>query len=89
MVVLPPGRPGRCRHRHSGDPPLGRKRGPTRVLVDGQALGTIRPSPDCEGAEISKVFPLDTDRPAGPVKVRFEVAGPATTIRLREVRLVR
>lgn len=63
--------------------------GPTRVLVDGQALGTITPSPDREGEEISQVFPLDTDRPAGPVKVRFEAAGPATTVRLREVRLVR
>ncbi|KUN83275.1 beta-L-arabinofuranosidase domain-containing protein [Streptomyces griseoruber] len=64
--------------------------GPTHVLVDGQALGTIAPSPDREGREISQVFPLDTDRPAGPVKVRFEAAGAATaTIRLREVRLVR
>ncbi|MFD8649558.1 beta-L-arabinofuranosidase domain-containing protein, partial [Streptomyces mirabilis] len=63
--------------------------GPTRVLVDGRALGTITPSPDREGEEISQVLPLDTDRPAGPVKVRFEATGPATTVRLREVRLVR
>jgi hypothetical protein len=59
------------------------------VLVDGRALGTLTPPPDSEGEEISQVFPLDADRPAGPVEVRFEAVGPATTIRLREVRLVR
>jgi hypothetical protein len=63
--------------------------GPTRVLVDGETLGTITPPPDREGEEISQVFPLGTDRPAGPVEVRFEAAGPATTVRLREVRLLR
>lgn len=63
--------------------------GPTRVLVGGQTLGMISPSSDRQGEEISQVFPLDTDRTAGPVKVRFEAAGPATTIRLREVHLVR
>ncbi|CAM5704545.1 glycoside hydrolase family 127 protein [Streptomyces canus] len=63
--------------------------GPTRVLVDGETLGTIASPSDREGEEISQVFPLEADRPAGPVKVRFEAAGPATTVRLREVRLLR
>lgn len=63
--------------------------GLTRVLVDGRTLGTITPSPDREGEEISQVFPLDADRPAGPVGVRFEAAGPETTVRLREVSLLR
>ncbi|MES5823167.1 hypothetical protein [Streptomyces sp. RG80] len=63
--------------------------GPTRVLVDGVTLGTITPSPDREGEEICQVFPLDPDRPAGPVEVRFEAAGSATAVRLREVRLMR
>ncbi|GKQ39133.1 glycoside hydrolase family 127 protein [Streptomyces sp. A012304] len=63
--------------------------GPTRVLVDGRALGTITPSPSGEGEEICQVFPLDSDRPAGLVKVRFEATGSATTVRLREARLVR
>ncbi|MGW1024179.1 beta-L-arabinofuranosidase domain-containing protein [Streptomyces sp. NPDC002577] len=63
--------------------------GPTRVLMDGHMLGTLTPSPDPEGEEVSQVFPLDADRPAGPVEVRFEAVGPATTIRLLEVRLVR
>ncbi|MGW5665421.1 beta-L-arabinofuranosidase domain-containing protein [Streptomyces sp. NPDC003758] len=63
--------------------------GPTRVLVDGHVLGTLAPSPDPAGEEISQVLPLDPNRPAGPVEVRFEAAGPATTIRLRAVRLVR
>ena len=63
--------------------------GLTRVLADGQTLGTITPSPDREGEEISQVFPLDADRPAGTVEVRFEAAGPETTVRLREVRLLR
>ena len=35
------------------------------------------------------MLPLHADRPAGPVEIRFEAVGPATTIRLREVRLVR
>ena len=63
--------------------------GPTRVLVDGWTLGKITPSPGREGEEISQVFPLGPDRPAGPVEVRFEAAGRATTVRLREVRLLR
>lgn len=63
--------------------------GPTRVLVDGVTLGTITPSPDREGEGISQVFPVDPDRPAGPVEVRFEAAGSAITVRLRDVRLVR
>ena len=58
------------------------------MLVDGQVLATLTPSPDPEGEEISQVLPLDADRPAGPVEIRFEAVGPATTIRLREVRLV-
>ncbi|WP_159054766.1 DUF6805 domain-containing protein [Streptomyces dysideae] len=63
--------------------------GPTRVLVDGHALGTLTPSPHPEGREISQVLPLDADRLAGTVEIRFEAVGPATTLRLREVRLVR
>ncbi|MET8213282.1 beta-L-arabinofuranosidase domain-containing protein [Streptomyces sp. NPDC005373] len=63
--------------------------GPTRVLVDGHLLGTLTPPPDPEGEEMTQVLPLDADRPAGPVEVRFEAVGPAPTIRLREVRLVR
>ncbi|MFF1303638.1 beta-L-arabinofuranosidase domain-containing protein [Streptomyces sp. NPDC058307] len=59
--------------------------GPTRVLVDGHVLDTLTP----EGEEVSRVLPLDADRPAGSVEVRFEAVGPAPTIRLREVRLVR
>ncbi|WP_367326400.1 DUF4986 domain-containing protein [Streptomyces sp. HUAS ZL42] len=52
--------------------------------------GSAGPTRDREGGEISQVFPLDTDRPAGSVEVRFEAAGPATpTIRLRQVRPVR
>ncbi|WP_179852008.1 hypothetical protein [Streptomyces sp. Ag109_G2-15] len=42
-----------------------------------------------EGEEISQVLLFDTDRPAGPVEVRFEAVGPVTTVRLREVRLLR
>lgn len=63
--------------------------GPTRVLIDGRTLGTLTPSPDSEGEETSEVLPLDPDRPAGPVEVRFEAAGPAATVRVREVRLLR
>ncbi|MFC5665222.1 beta-L-arabinofuranosidase domain-containing protein [Kitasatospora misakiensis] len=62
--------------------------GPTRVLADGHPLGTLTPTPDPEGEEITHTFPLHTDRPAGPVEVRFEAVGPTTTVRLREVRLV-
>ncbi|MFJ9147575.1 beta-L-arabinofuranosidase domain-containing protein [Streptomyces sp. NPDC102270] len=61
--------------------------GPTRVLVDGQVLDTL--TPEAETEEVSRVLPLHADRPAGPVEVRFEAVGPAATIRLREVRLVR
>jgi uncharacterized protein len=63
--------------------------GPTRVLVDGHLLGTLTPSSGPEGEDIAQVLPLDTNRPAGPVEVRFEAVSPATTIRLREVRLLR
>ncbi|MEH0578598.1 MULTISPECIES: beta-L-arabinofuranosidase domain-containing protein [Streptomyces] len=63
--------------------------GPTRVLVDGHALATLPASPGSEGEEISRLFPFDADGSAGPIEVRFEAVGPATTIRLREVRLVR
>ncbi|WP_055523945.1 beta-L-arabinofuranosidase domain-containing protein [Streptomyces graminilatus] len=62
--------------------------GPTRVLVDGHVLGTLIPLPSAEGEE-TQVLPLHPNRPAGPVEIRFEAAGPAATIRLREVRLVR
>ncbi|WP_035841547.1 glycoside hydrolase family 127 protein [Kitasatospora azatica] len=62
--------------------------GPTRVLADGHPLGTLTPTPGPEGEEITHTIPLHPDRPAGPVEVRFEAVGPATTIRLREVRLV-
>lgn len=63
--------------------------GPTRVLVDGHALGMLTPSSDPEGEEVSRVLPLDANRLAGTAEIRFEAVGPAATIRLREVRLVR
>ena len=40
--------------------------GPTRVLVDGHPLGTLAPSPDPEGEEITQVLPLHPDRPPAP-----------------------
>ncbi|MFJ8468989.1 DUF6805 domain-containing protein [Streptomyces swartbergensis] len=66
-----------------------RSAGSTRVLVDGYALGTLTPLSHPEGTEISQVLPLDAHRPAGTAEVRFEAVGSATTIRLRDVRLVR
>ncbi|WP_327312074.1 DUF6805 domain-containing protein [Streptomyces sp. NBC_01235] len=66
-----------------------RSAGSTRVLVDGRALGTLTPSPDPEGEETSQVLPLDATGLARTVEIRFEAVGPATTIRLREVRLLR
>jgi hypothetical protein len=63
--------------------------GPTRVLVDGQVLGTLTPAPHPGSGQTSQILALDADRPAGPVEVRFEAVRPATTVRLREVRLVR
>jgi DUF1680 family protein len=63
--------------------------GPTRLLVDGHELGTLTSLPHPEGKEISQVLPLDANRLAGSVEIRFEAVGPTTTIRLREVRLVR
>lgn len=65
--------------------------GPTTVLVDGHLLGTLTPSSGPEGKEqaISQVLPLDANRRAGTAEIRFEAAGSGTTIRLREVRLVR
>jgi hypothetical protein len=63
--------------------------GPTRVLVDGRVLGTLTPLSHPEGKEISQVLPLDVNRRAGTAEIRFEAVGSATTIRLREVRLVR
>ncbi|WP_405766119.1 beta-L-arabinofuranosidase domain-containing protein [Streptomyces sp. NBC_01538] len=62
--------------------------GPTRVLAGGHPLGTLTPTPGPEGEEITQMLPLHTDRPGGPVEIRFEAVGPVTTIRLREVRLV-
>jgi hypothetical protein len=67
----------------------GESAGPTRVLVDGRVLGTLTPLPNPEGREISQVLPLGANRLAGTVEIRFEAVGPASTIRLREVRLVR
>ncbi|MFK4106034.1 beta-L-arabinofuranosidase domain-containing protein [Streptomyces sp. NPDC019531] len=67
----------------------GEDAGPTRVLVGGQVLGTLTPSPESGDGEVSQVIALGADRPAGPVEVRFEPAGPTSTVRLREVRLVR
>jgi DUF1680 family protein len=63
--------------------------GPTRVLVDGHVLDTLTPSAGPDGEETSQVLPLDAHRPAGPVEIRFEAVGPAPTIRLHDVRLVR
>ncbi|MFD7319549.1 DUF6805 domain-containing protein [Streptomyces sp. NPDC059875] len=66
-----------------------RSAGSTRVLVDGHVLGTLTPLSHPEGKEISQVLPLDANRRAGTAEIRFEAVGPATTIRLREARLVR
>jgi hypothetical protein len=66
-----------------------RSAGSMRVLVDGQVLGTLTPLPQPEGKEISQVLPLGANRRAGTAEIRFEAVGSATTIRLREVRLVR
>ncbi|MCX4854328.1 glycoside hydrolase family 127 protein [Streptomyces canus] len=63
--------------------------GATRVLVDGQVLATLTPSSHPEGTEVSQVLPLAAHRGAGTAEIRFEAVGSATTIRLREVRLVR
>ena len=63
--------------------------GTTRVLVDGQVLATLPPSSHPEGTEVSQVLPLAAPRGAGTAEIRFEAVGSATTIRLREVRLVR
>ncbi|MFI6436145.1 beta-L-arabinofuranosidase domain-containing protein [Streptomyces sp. NPDC050759] len=63
--------------------------GSTRVLVDGHVLDTLTPSSKLGDKEISQVLPLDAQRRAGTAEIRFEAVGPATTIRLREVRLVR
>ncbi|MFE4799389.1 beta-L-arabinofuranosidase domain-containing protein [Streptomyces sp. NPDC056708] len=70
---------------HLSDPSAGS----TRVLVDGHVLATLTPLSHPEGKEISQVLPLDANRRAGTAEIRFEAVGSATTIRLREVRLVR
>ncbi|MEV1084595.1 glycoside hydrolase family 127 protein [Streptomyces sp. NPDC050211] len=70
---------------HLSDPSAGS----TRVLVEGHVLATLTPSSHSVGEEISQVLPLDANRSAGTAEIRFEAAGSATTIRLREVRLVR
>lgn len=61
----------------------------TRVLVDGHVLATLTPLSHREGQEIAQVLPLDANRRAGTAEIRFETVGSATTLRLREVRLVR
>ncbi|WP_406322392.1 beta-L-arabinofuranosidase domain-containing protein [Streptomyces sp. NBC_00519] len=70
---------------HLSDPGAGS----TRVLVDGHVLATLTPLSHPEGEEISQVLPLDANHGAGTAEIRFEAVGSATTIRLREVRLVR
>jgi hypothetical protein len=59
------------------------------VLVDGNVLDTLTPSAGPDDEETSQVLPLGADRLDGSVEIRFEAVGPAPTVRLREVRLVR
>lgn len=63
--------------------------GPTRVLLDGRVLATLPPASGPDGGEISQVLPLDANPRAGIVEIRFEATGAETTLRLRDVRLVR
>ena len=62
--------------------------GATRVLADGLELGTLMPLSEPENEEVTQVFALHEGRAPGPMEIRFEAVGPATTtVRLRAVRL--
>lgn len=63
--------------------------GPTRVLLGGRVLATLLPTSDPDGGEITRVLPLDANARAATVEIRFEATDTETTVRLREVRLLR